>query len=438
NGAYQLTLTTDAKQLIITAETIGYEKAKREIKNISQKCDFILKEKTTALKEVVVKAPAIYQRGDTLSYNLASYIGKNDYTLKDALKKLPGIEVEDKGSIKYLGKEISNFYIDNMDLLGGRYNIATTNIPASLVSTVQVLSNHQAVKAKKDVFSDNVAINVKMSNKAKFKPIGSYGVSLGAGKHTLYEVNGAGMLFMSNFQMLASLKAGNINQFALTDGTNHFAKREKSSTVSNLLENLSASKPPIDVDRYASPTDRLVSFNLLKKIQKDVTLKGNIGYSYAKSKYDYSLARSYADADHHIIIAQAYSPLLTVHRPSILLEYKDNSDKTYLRNTLSGTGSFLTSELPTKENESFFTQKQKMRAFDVNNKFSTLWNHKDLRWSVTSVMSYQGSPMGKITLDKETADGVVQNANGQKFQTENTISQCLRSISILVFIYQYC
>ena len=43
------------------------------------------REKTTDLKEVVVKAPAIYQRGDTLSYNLASYIGKNDYTLKDAI-----------------------------------------------------------------------------------------------------------------------------------------------------------------------------------------------------------------------------------------------------------------------------------------------------------------------------------------------------------------
>ena len=62
-------------------------------------------------------------------------------------------------------------------------------------------------------------INVNMSNKAKFKPVGSYGVSLGAGKHTLYEINGTGMLFKSNFQMLASLKAGNINQFALTDAS---------------------------------------------------------------------------------------------------------------------------------------------------------------------------------------------------------------------------
>lgn len=422
NGSYKITFKTDAKQITITAEAIGYEKAKKEIKNLSQACNFNLKEKSTALKEVVVKAPAIYQRGDTLSYNLASYIGKNDYTLKDAMKKLPGIEVGDKGSIKYLGKEISNFYINGMDLLGGRYNIATTNIPASFVNSVQVLNNHQAVKADKDVFSDNVAINVNMSNKAKFKPVGSYGVSLGAGKHTLYEVNGAGMLFKSNFQMLASLKAGNISQFALNEGTNHFDSKETVSTVSSLLGNISASTPPIEVDRYASPTDRLLSFNILRKIRKDVTIKGNVGYSYAKSQYDYSLTRSYTDAENNIVISQAYSPLSSVHRPSIQLEYKDNSDKTYLVNTLSGVGSFLTSELPTRENGTLFNQKQTMREFFLNNKFSTLWHHKDLRWSLTSVVSYQGSPMGKVALDKETKDAVVQNANGQSFRTENTLS----------------
>lgn len=63
NGTYKITLKSDAKQLIVTAEAIGYEKTKREIKNVSQECNFNLKEKTTDLKEVVVKAPAIYQRG---------------------------------------------------------------------------------------------------------------------------------------------------------------------------------------------------------------------------------------------------------------------------------------------------------------------------------------------------------------------------------------
>lgn len=61
NGSFKITFNTEAKVITITAETIGYEKARKEIKNISQKCNFNLKEKSTALKEVVVKAPAIYR-----------------------------------------------------------------------------------------------------------------------------------------------------------------------------------------------------------------------------------------------------------------------------------------------------------------------------------------------------------------------------------------
>ena len=56
------------------------------------------------------KAPQIIQRGDTLSYRLSSFAGKGDYTLRDAMKRLPGIEVTSSGSIKYLG-EVKNILI---------------------------------------------------------------------------------------------------------------------------------------------------------------------------------------------------------------------------------------------------------------------------------------------------------------------------------------
>ena len=93
------------------------------------KKNITLLEKKTQLREVVVKAPQIIQRGDTLSYRLSSFAGKGDYTLRDAMKRLPGIEVTSSGSIKYLGKDISNFYIEGMDLLGGQYNVATKQYP---------------------------------------------------------------------------------------------------------------------------------------------------------------------------------------------------------------------------------------------------------------------------------------------------------------------
>ena len=169
------------------------------------------------------KAPQIIQRGDTLSYRLSSFAGKGDYTLRDAMKRLPGIEVTSSGSIKYLGKDISNFYIEGMDLLGGQYNVATNNIPADYVTSVQVLNNHKDAKMDKDVLSDDVAINIKLSKHAKFKPVGTYEAIGGLGSNGgLYQTNGAGMLFKSRMQLLGTFKIGNIREFATDENINHF------------------------------------------------------------------------------------------------------------------------------------------------------------------------------------------------------------------------
>ena len=51
------------------------------------------------------------------------------------MKKLPGINVSGNGQISYLGKSISNFYIEGMNMLGGKYNLATRNMPAKYVKT---------------------------------------------------------------------------------------------------------------------------------------------------------------------------------------------------------------------------------------------------------------------------------------------------------------
>lgn len=57
------------------------------------------------LKEVVVTAKKIKQSGDTISYSAATYRGKNDKTLEDLLRKMPGIEVKADGQITYNGQD---------------------------------------------------------------------------------------------------------------------------------------------------------------------------------------------------------------------------------------------------------------------------------------------------------------------------------------------
>lgn len=85
-GHFNVAFHTGSKKVKLIAESMGYESVENEILNMSQTCNITMKEKATELKEVVVKAPAIYQRGDTLSFHLSAYTTQSDYTLKDALK----------------------------------------------------------------------------------------------------------------------------------------------------------------------------------------------------------------------------------------------------------------------------------------------------------------------------------------------------------------
>src|SRR5690606_2254708 len=111
--------------------------------------EFLVTEKTMELKEVIVKAPKIRQLGDTIVYDVASFTNEIDRSIGDVLKKLPGIKVMSSGQILYQNKPISKFYIEGLDLLKGKYGLATQNVDASKVSTVQILENHQPLKVLK-------------------------------------------------------------------------------------------------------------------------------------------------------------------------------------------------------------------------------------------------------------------------------------------------
>lgn len=60
-------------------------------------------------------APKMRQMGDTIDYYVGMFKQKQDRTLEDVLKKMPGISVGSDGSISVGGKRINKFYIEGMD-----------------------------------------------------------------------------------------------------------------------------------------------------------------------------------------------------------------------------------------------------------------------------------------------------------------------------------
>ena len=412
SGHYEIHFKTEAQQVTVSAECLGYESvtATQPCSSTSM-CNLTMKEKATALKEVVVKAPAIHQRGDTLSYSLPAYATRGDYTLKDAIKKLPGIDVTEAGAIKYLGKDISKFYIEGLDLLGGKYNIATTNIPASYVNQVQVLSNHQEAKVDKDVFSDDVAINIKLSDKAKLKPTGTYEAAAGYGDDWLYSLSGAGMLFAPKTQAIATVKTGNITSFATNGGKTLTESSASESKASELLGNLSTSQAPLKPERFISPSDILVTLNAIRKTGKNSTIKANAGYSTSKNDYEYSQTSLYYDGSGNIQLDRSVSPESALRKPWLSMTFQNNSPKCYINQNLSLKATSSKATLPTCQNGNMLVQSQTLRDVDLKTNFTARWRTSKLRWNASSVLEYSEAPTALSDLHFSACPDVYFNWN---------------------------
>ncbi len=124
--------------------------------------------KTKELAEVVVYANKnpIYFRGDTLVYVADSFKVGQNAVVEDLLKKLPGITVDADGKIKAQGKEISKVFVDGDEFFGTDPTIATKNLGASGVETVEVYEkkNENAAEGEDETIQ---IMDLKLKEEAK-------------------------------------------------------------------------------------------------------------------------------------------------------------------------------------------------------------------------------------------------------------------------------
>jgi hypothetical protein len=75
---------------------------------------------------------------DTLEYNAAAFQTQPNEVVEDLLKKLPGVEVDDDGTITAQGEEVQKVTVDGKDFFGDDPTIATRNLPADAINKVQI------------------------------------------------------------------------------------------------------------------------------------------------------------------------------------------------------------------------------------------------------------------------------------------------------------
>ncbi|WP_430406350.1 outer membrane beta-barrel protein [Fluviicola sp.] len=101
--------------------------------------DFLMKTDAKLIDGVTVEANAVRveQKGDTTQYNADSYKTNPDATVQDLITKMPGITLEN-GVVKAQGEQITKVMIDGQEFFGDDAAAALKNLPAEIVSKIQV------------------------------------------------------------------------------------------------------------------------------------------------------------------------------------------------------------------------------------------------------------------------------------------------------------
>ncbi|WP_284462640.1 hypothetical protein [Chryseobacterium sp.] len=284
-GEYKVTFTSAEPNVDLKVKAFNQKPLIKQIGNSDQVLNFKMQSEATEIKEVQLKTKMITARGDTISYDLKAFNSKNDRTLADVMKKIPGIEVNTDGTILYQGNAINKFYVNGKDLMEGGYGTINNSLPKDAVQKVEVLENHQPVKILQDkVPSDQAAINIKLKNSVTMTGRGEVGT--GFGDPWLWNVKLTPMFFGQKSQWVVNYKTNNMGEQVENEGNilafgSGWEGKRSNISQNNWLSVENAEAPNLPVKRYLLNSVHYLSANYLTNIdkKKEWELKANANYT---------------------------------------------------------------------------------------------------------------------------------------------------------------
>lgn len=278
DGSFVLSVDERHVGDMLQATCMGYKKTKTSI--FSNK-EAIIKMPSTAfvLKEVQVKGSRITGR-DTVSFDLTRFADARDNSLKDVLKKLPGVDVAKNGQINYNGKPINRFTVEGLDLTGGKYNQLEENIKAKDVKKAEVIEHDQPIKALQDkTYTDNVAMNIALKDSARDQLMPTIKPYLLVGNHTYVggEVNlmqigkKRQMMYDAAYDRTGKDLSGSLDELA------SYSNRLSSTTLPAWLS-APTLEAPIDEERLRFNTSQKYSINHISKNKQDAETRLEANY----------------------------------------------------------------------------------------------------------------------------------------------------------------
>ena len=226
-GAFSMSSVRNGSYAVV-AELMGYEPFSKQIViennksidlgEIRMKID---REQLEAAEVSAIGNPVIVKK-DTIEYNAGSFLTTENDNLIDLLKKMPGIEVADNGTISVNGQSVSKITVQGKTFFLDDPQVASQNIPAKLVKKLKVIrkKSEQAEFTGIDDGQEETVIDLGLTEGANLNGIvgrvtAGVGHDIPSEKNPLNDWRFSGNAFLGNFsgktQISLILNANNAN-----------------------------------------------------------------------------------------------------------------------------------------------------------------------------------------------------------------------------------
>lgn len=133
------------------------------------------------------KRPPVTMNGDTLEFNTENFKTQPNAVVEDMLKKMPGITVDNDGTVRINGQRVNRVLVNGKEFFTGDPKLATRNLSADAIDKVQVFDkkSDQAEFTGIDDGNSQKAINLKLKKDRNNALFGR--VTAGAGENGRYD-----------------------------------------------------------------------------------------------------------------------------------------------------------------------------------------------------------------------------------------------------------
>ncbi len=234
-----------------------------------------------SLGEIIVKGTysGIKVSGDTVKFDTDHFRNGFEGSVGDVLERLPGVSVDEGGSVSYGGKAVGTLLIDGKDMFSRSADgLVVKNMSADAITGAEIIKNYRGSDLS-DSFggSDKTALNIKTKGLGK---ISGY-IDAGGGYENKYNAKSFTLGVGGRYSMTAIVSGNNVGSpvFSISDYISRMASSSQGASGQGgtgfKLSGAEASMLFRPEDLYRD-MGNVATFDMKHKVSDKLVIGGNV------------------------------------------------------------------------------------------------------------------------------------------------------------------